>query len=157
MTTRMIKRIGDRDAIVEQHEFEFPYSRSVGRVIGEFLTGLRDQRVLGSRLVDGRVFVPPVEYDPATGADCSELVEVASAGVIKAWAWVNHPRSEHLFSEPFAWALITLDGADAPLLHVVRLDGPRERLTPGVRVVAEWRAERCGHITDIECFRLEEE
>ena len=40
---------------------------ALGRpVIGRFLTGLRDGRILAVRLADGRVLVPPTEYDPAT-------------------------------------------------------------------------------------------
>ena len=49
---------------------EYPggYTRSVGPVIGRFLTGLRDGRILAVRLADGRVLVPPTEYDPTTSA-----------------------------------------------------------------------------------------
>ena len=46
---------------------EFPYRRSVGPVIGAFLTGLRDHKVVGVRTAGGRVLVPPFEYDPETG------------------------------------------------------------------------------------------
>ena len=37
-----------------------------GPSIGRFLTGLRDGRIVGVRLADGRVLVPPTEYDPTT-------------------------------------------------------------------------------------------
>ena len=48
-------------------KLEFPYRRSVGPVIGAFLTGLRDRRVVGVRTAGGHVLVPPFEYDPDTG------------------------------------------------------------------------------------------
>ena len=48
-------------------KLEFPYRRSVGPVIGAFLTGLRERRVVGVRTAGGRVLVPPFEYDPETG------------------------------------------------------------------------------------------
>ena len=44
---------------------EFPggYTRSVGPVIGRFLTELRDGRLVGVRTPAGRVLFPPAEYD----------------------------------------------------------------------------------------------
>ena len=60
---------------------EFPYRRSLGPVVGAFFTGLRDGKVLGSVTKDGRVLVPPLEYDPETGESVEdELVDVAPTG-----------------------------------------------------------------------------
>ena len=66
----------------------FDYTRSVGGVIGAFLTGLRERRILGIRGSDGRVLVPPPEYDPHTCAALSELVDVATVGTVRSWTWV---------------------------------------------------------------------
>src|SRR5438552_2843367 len=71
---------------------EYPYSRSVGPVISRFLTGLRERRIEGIRATDGRVLVPPTEYDPETGDALTEFVEVGTAGVVTTWAWVTSPR-----------------------------------------------------------------
>ena len=46
----------------------FPYKRSLGPVIGAFMTALTEKRILGIRNGDG-VLVPPMEWDPATGAE----------------------------------------------------------------------------------------
>ena len=46
---------------------EYPYTRTTGPVLGPFLTGLRDGRILGVRC-GGRVLCPPLEYDPDTCA-----------------------------------------------------------------------------------------
>ena len=51
------------------HVLEYPYVRSVGPVVGAFLTGFRDGRVVGTRGTGGRVLVPPTEYDPDTGEE----------------------------------------------------------------------------------------
>src|SRR5690242_12959026 len=96
---------------------EFDYTRSLGPVLSQFMTGLRDRRVLGGVLADGRVVVPPPEYDPGTHAQVTELREVAAAGVVQSWSWVAEPVMDQPLSEPFAFALVLLDGADAPLLH----------------------------------------
>lgn len=133
---------------------EYPYSRSVGPVISRFLTGLREGRIEGIRTTDGRVLVPPTEYDPETGDALSEFVAVGTAGVVTTWAWVGSPRPKHLIDHPFAWALVRLDGADTALLHMVDA-GDEARMATGMRVRVRWRAERKGHITDIECFEPE--
>ena len=58
-------------------KLEFPYKRSLGPVIGSFLAGLKEQRLLGARTTSGHVLVPPLEYDPETGESTeAELVEV---------------------------------------------------------------------------------
>ena len=134
---------------------EYPYSRSVGPVISRFLTGLRDGRIEGIRATDGRVLVPPTEYDPETGDTLTEFVEVATAGVVTTWAWVAAPRAKHLLDHPFAWALVRLDGADTALLHMVDA-GDEARMATGMRVRVRWRDERKGHITDIACFEPEQ-
>ncbi len=137
------------------HRLEFPYRRSVGPVIGRFLAGLREGRIEGIRARDGRVLVPPQEYDPVTSARLSEFVTVGTAGVVRTWAWIERPGAGQPLPRPFAWALIRLDGADTGLLHAVDA-GDASRMRTGMRVAVRWRAERVGHIRDIECFVPEE-
>ena len=123
---------------------EYPYTRTTGPVIGPFLPGLRDGHILGSRCGD-RVLCPPMEYDPDTGASLEpDLVEVGPGGVVTSWTWVASPTPKHPFDHPFAFALIRLDGADTPIVHAV--DGP---VTTGTRVVARYRDERKGAVTDV--------
>ena len=58
----------------------FDYTRSTGPVLGTFLTGLRDGQVVGARTSDGKVVVPPPEYDPVTHEAVTDFVdETASA------------------------------------------------------------------------------
>jgi uncharacterized OB-fold protein len=121
-------------------------------VIGRFLTELREGRLVGVRTAQGRVLVPPLEYDPQTGEPVTgEYVEVGPAGTVESWAWVSTPRPGHPLDRPFAWALIRLDGADTALVHAVDAGSAKE-LRQGLRVRPRWRTERAGHITDIESF-----
>lgn len=130
---------------------EFPYRRSLGPVIGSFLTGLRDGKVLGSRTKGGRVLVPPLEYDPETGESVEDgVIEVSETGVVEHAAWVGDPLRKHPLQTPFAWVLVKLDGADTSILHA--LDADQHEAVLGQRVKIRWREERKGHITDIECF-----
>lgn len=130
---------------------EYPFTRTVGPVQSAFFTGLREQVVLGIRTSDGRVMCPPVEYDPATGEDLTDLVELGQAGTVTTWSWEPDPRPDQPLDHPFAWALVRLDGADTALLHAVDAASP-EGMTTGMRVRVRWAGEREGAIRDIACF-----
>ncbi|MGC4935555.1 OB-fold domain-containing protein [Gordonia sp. DT30] len=129
----------------------FGYTRSLGPVLSQFALALRDGRIVGSKGSDGKVAVPPVEFDPTTGAHTTELVDVATVGTVTTWTWNPEPAGPQPLDVPFAWALIRLDGADTALLHAVRVDSPDE-LHTGLRVHARWRAARTGRIDDISHF-----
>jgi uncharacterized OB-fold protein len=129
----------------------FDYTRSTGPVLGRFLSGLRDGLVVGGRTSDGKVVVPPPEYDPVTHAQVDDFVDVADTGTVTSWTWVPEPVKGQPFDRPFAFALVTLDGADVPLLHALDAASPAD-VSTGMRVRIRWREERKGDITDIECF-----
>ncbi|HWJ11729.1 MAG TPA: OB-fold domain-containing protein [Nocardioides sp.] len=129
----------------------FDYTRSTGPVVGRFLSGLRDGVVVGGRTSAGQVVVPPLEFDPVTHEATTEFVEVSSVGTVTSWTWVPEPVKDQPFDRPFAFALVTLDGADVPLLHALDVSSPDE-VTTGMRVRVRWAAERVGHINDIACF-----
>ena len=131
---------------------EFPFTRSLGPVQSAFLTGLREQVVLGVRTRDGRTLVPPVEYDPVTSEELGELVEVAPTGTVTTWAWNHEPRRAQPLATPFAWVLVRLDGADTGLLHALDVPGGPGSVHTGMRVRIRWAAERSGAITDVACF-----
>jgi uncharacterized OB-fold protein len=133
------------------HVLEYPYRRSVGPVLGRFFTGLRDGEILAGRSADGRLLVPPPEYDPVNGKPTAEFVRVTDTGSVVSWTWITAPKRAHPFQRPFAWALIRLDGADSALLHAIDVESA-SRLRTGLRVRARWRPARVGEIHDIECF-----
>lgn len=136
------------------YTLELPYRRSLGPVVGAFMTGLRDRQVLGSRTSSGRVIVPPLEYDPDTGDAIGEMVEVGSAGTVTSWAWIEEPLRKHPLDRPFAWVLVQLDGADTSLVHALDV-GSSGEVSTGMRVRIRWADERRGHISDIACFEPE--
>jgi uncharacterized OB-fold protein len=148
--------MGDDDVLRAPHVLEFPYVRSTGPVVGAFFTGLRQGRLVGIRSPadDGRVVVPPTEYDPVTGEDTTDVVEVGPAGTVTTWAWASAPRPDQPLDRPFAWALVRLDGADTALLHVVDTEGSVDAMASGMRVTARFRPaeERSGTWRDLECF-----
>jgi uncharacterized OB-fold protein len=134
----------------------FDYTRSVGPLLSQFFTALRERRILGVRGSDGRVHVPPAEFDPVTYERLTEIVPVASVGTVVSWTWQPAPLEAQPLDRPFAWALIKLDGADTPLLHAVDA-GSSDEISTGARVHAHWVDEPVGAITDIAYFALGDE
>ncbi len=139
------------DLLRQEFESSFTYTRSTGPIVGRFLTELRNRRIVGIKGVDGKVLVPPLEFDPETFEALHDFVEVEETGVVQTWCWVNQPREKHLMNKPFAWALIQLDGADTPMLHMVDA-GDESSMATGGRVKVRWADETKGSITDIVCF-----
>ncbi len=135
---------------------EYPFRRTLGPVQSAFFTGLREGMVLGVRGSDGRVHCPPVEYDPVTSEELTDLVEIGTSGTVTTWSWEPSPRPQQLLDRPFGWALIRLDGADTAMLHVVDA-GSADRMATGMRVRIRWAEDRPGGMADIACFEPEEE
>ncbi|WP_101756831.1 Zn-ribbon domain-containing OB-fold protein [Oceanicoccus sp. KOV_DT_Chl] len=129
----------------------YTYTRSTGPIVGRFLTELRNRKVVGIKGSDGKVIVPPVEYDPVTAEALSEFVDVADTGTVQTWSWIKHPRPSHLLQKPFAFALILMDGADTPMLHMVDA-GDEAAMSTGMKVKVRWADEPKGFIDDIAYF-----
>ncbi|MGV0744403.1 Zn-ribbon domain-containing OB-fold protein [Mycolicibacterium sp. XJ870] len=151
-----------RPASIDQHEpplsaplkLSFDYTRSVGPLLSQFFTALRERRIVGVRGSDGRVHVPPAEYDPVTYESLTEVVPVSSVGTVVSWTWQPQPLEGQPLDRPFAWALIKLDGADTLMLHALDMGGAAssESVSTGMRVHAHWVDEPVGAITDIAYF-----
>jgi uncharacterized OB-fold protein len=140
----------------QEMPMEFGYKHSTGEVIGRFLAGLKEQKKIWGQRVSGQgVVVPPLGYSEVDASASGEWVEVSPAGEVTAVAVVHEPLERlHPFSQPFAYVLVKLDGADTALPHVVK-DG-LDKLRVGCRVEAEWKPDdqRVGSILDIACFRV---
>jgi uncharacterized OB-fold protein len=130
---------------------EFDYTRSLGPVLSRFMSALRQRQVLGGVLSDGRVVVPPPEYDPVTHAAVTDVVPVSDFGIVTSWSWVAEPVAQQPLDRPFAFAQVLLDGADAPMLHAVAVDSPAD-ISSGMRVRIRWADEPTGTIRDIAWF-----
>jgi uncharacterized OB-fold protein len=129
-------------------EVGFDYTRSLGPTLSAFMTGLAAGRILGVRGSDGRVHVPPVEYDPVTAEALTDLVEVGTEGTVTSWTRMPEPLAGQPLQHPFHWALIRLDGADTPMVHAVDAD----EVHTGMRVRVRWAEQRGNGIRDIACF-----
>jgi len=132
-------------------EIEFDYTRSLGPVLSQFMAALAERRILGARGADGRVHAPPFEYDPVSAEPPASLTEVGPEGTVISWSWMPEPLAGQPLAEPFAWALIRLDGADTAMLHAVDA-GSAAAMGTGLRVRPRWAERPAGSIRDIACF-----
>ena len=138
-------------SLIAPHILDYTYKCSLGPILSQFFTGLRDKKLVGVKRKDGSVLFPPKEYDPDTAESLDEMVPVQDEGVVRSWAWVGAPRKQQPLDKPFAYALIQLDGADTTFLHVVD-GGSESAMKTGMRVKARWAAETIGSVKDIACF-----
>ena len=132
-------------------EIGFDYTRSLGPTLSRFMAALAYRRILGSRGADGRVHAPPFEFDPVTFDPPDDLVPVGPEGTVTTWSWAPQPLEGQPLAQPFAWALIRLDGADTAMLHAVDA-GSAAAMRTGMRVRPRWAEQRAGDIRDILCF-----
>ena len=135
-------------------EIEFDYTRSLGPVLSQFMAALAERRFLGARAADGRVHAPPFEYDPVSAGPPSELVPVGPEGTVISWSWMPDPLAGQPLAEPFAWALIKLDGADTAMLHAVDA-GDESKMSTGMRVRVRWTGDSAPDMSSIACFEPE--
>ncbi|MEE2961649.1 MAG: DNA-binding protein [Myxococcota bacterium] len=141
-------------SLVAPYKLEYAYKRSLGPILSEFFTGLLNKRILGVRMSDGGVMVPPAEYDPRTGESLGELIAVSDSGVVESWSWNGCPESGNVEFE--GWALIRLLGSTTGLLHRIR-SSSQDKIFRGAVVKAIWAAQRHGMITDLEAFVPEDD
>lgn len=144
---------GAGDTFTAPLELSYPYNRTVGLALSRFFTSLMEGRLEGTRGSDGRVYFPPAEFDPLTGDQLTEWVALPETGTVSTWAWQSAPAEGQPLDRPFAWALVTIDGADVPMLHAVDA-GSIDRISTGARVKVRWAEQRSGGVNDIACFDL---
>lgn len=153
--------LAEHASLCAPYTIEFAFQRTVGPKIGTFLAGLRDARLFGVRTPRG-VLCPPLEFDPVTGSETGELVELEPVGSITTWTWVP-ARPGDPVPHDFAWALVAIDGTvstfaggdqRSDFFHAVDVGGDRARLRNGLRVRARWRPTRVGDLRDLECFEV---
>jgi len=143
-----------KDLLRAPFELAYTYKRSNGPVMSKFFESLGERKILGTKSSTGKVFAPAAEFDPDTHEALSEIIEVGPGGVVETFSWIENPQHHHLIKQPFAFALIKLDGADTSMLHMIT-NCDESDLYIGSRVTAMWSETQEQRITDIQFFTLE--
>jgi uncharacterized OB-fold protein/acyl dehydratase len=140
---------------VVEGKLALPYQYFAGKTGSRFLTALRKENVIkGVRCpACDKVFVPPrATCERCFAPIADNWVTLKPTGTVTGFTVIRYAEPHQPFKPPFIQALIKLDGADTPLVHVVRGIGPSE-IKVGLRVEAEFARKPTATIMDIACFR----
>ena len=139
---------GSAETVIRLH----PFSRTASS--SQFFTALRERHVVGVRGSDGRVLVPPAEFDPVTYEPLTEIVPVASVGTVHVVDVATRAAGG-----PAAGPAVRV-GADQtrrrrhPAAARRRRRARPDAISTGARVHVHWVDEPVGAITDIAYFAL---
>ncbi len=144
-----------QELVVMDGRIKVPYRWFAGEVGTRYLESLRDERkFLGTRCPKcGKTYHIPRRNCPECLAECSQWVELGSAGTLESYTVVreHHPQLSPL-PLPYGYGIIKLEGADTGFLHLL---GEFEEggLAVGARVEAVFSDAREGNILDVRYFR----
>lgn len=131
-----------------------PYTYFAGRVGSTFITTLRDKhKIMGVTCnTCGKVFVPPRQTCERCMEDIrNNWVELSDSGEVVNFTIVRYDDKHLPRKAPFALAMIKLDGADTPMVHILEnLD--LEKIAIGMKVKAVFAAKTTNTILDIDHF-----
>lgn len=151
----MQKTVDSADAYVIEGKLALPYCYFAGRVGSTFITTLRDSKqILGVRCdTCSKVFVPPRQTCERCMADIRDnWVPVENTGEVVNFTVVRYS-DKHLPREaPYILALIKLDGADTPMVHILD-EVKSDAVKPGMRVEAVFSENPASTILNIDHFK----
>jgi len=150
----MNNAVDTRDAYIIEGKMALPYSYFAGRVGSRFITAIRDQKTIrGVRCENcDTVFVPPRQTCEKCLADIRDnWVDLGDTGEIVNFTVVRYADKHLPKDPPFVLAMIKLEGADTPLVHIVDGMAP-EQVTVGQRVKAVFTGKATSTLLDIDHF-----
>jgi uncharacterized OB-fold protein len=146
------------DCFVVEGKLALPYQYFAGRTGSRFIVSLRDDKKIKGVKCNkcAKVFVPPRSscdtcFEDLTG----NWVEVADTGQVTGFTIVRYAEPHQPVKPPYIQALIKLDGADTPLVHIVK-GLPLSKMKVGLRVKAVFAKKTTATIMDIDHFRPDE-
>jgi uncharacterized OB-fold protein len=114
------------------------YTVTAGRTYSRYLHALAQKRIIGGRCPRcTKVYVPPRGSCPTCGVPTGEELALAHSATVTTFCIVNIPFGAMPFKPPYVVASLLLDGADLPILHLVRGIEP-DQVRMGLRVRAVW-------------------
>lgn len=142
------------DCFLVNGKLALPYTYFAGRVGSKFLTTIRDEKkIMGMKCNKcNKVFVPPRQTCDVCMEDIRDnWVDVQNTGKVTNFTVVRY-NDKHLPKKaPYILAMIKLEGADTPLVHVVEgIDLDKAKI--GMKVKAVFADETTNTIMDIDHF-----
>ena len=153
MTTKQMK--GFEDSYVVEGKMALPYTYFAGRVGSKFITTIRDQKkIMGVKCPTCNVvYLPPRQVCDKDFTDIRDKwVEVSNTGTVTNFTVVRYNDKHLPRKTPFVLALIKLDGADTPFMHILE-ECAIEDVKIGMNVEAVFAKETTNTILDIDHFK----
>jgi uncharacterized OB-fold protein len=142
------------DCFLVDGKLALPYTYFAGRVGSKFLTTIRDEKkIMGIKCNKcNKVFVPPRQTCDVCMEDIRDnWVDVQNTGKVTNFTVVRYDDKHLPKKAPYVLAMIQLDGADTPLVHVVEgIDLDKAKI--GMKVQAVFAKETTNTILDIDHF-----
>jgi len=141
-------------AFVVEGKLALPYQYFAGVVGSKFLVALRDEKkILGMKCEKcEKVFIPPRATCERCFSDLTDnWVELADTGVVTGFTVIRYEEPYQPKKPPYVLAMIKLDGADTPLVHLLECDDTANA-DIGMKVRAVFAEKRTGSILDISHF-----
>ena len=138
-----------------EHDLDARYAWDAGVAIGRFLDGLEEGLILGRECRScRRMLVPPRMFCERCFRGTDAWVEAQQTGIVQTFSICHVRWDMQPLDEPEIPAVISIDGSDGGLLHMLGDVGPDD-VSVGMAVEAVWRpeSERTGSILDISHFR----
>jgi uncharacterized OB-fold protein len=142
------------DCYLVDGKLALPYTYFAGRVGSKFLTTIRDEKkIMGIKCNKcNKVFVPPRQTCDVCMEDIRDnWVDVQNTGEVANFTVVRYDDKHLPKKAPYVLAMIKLEGADTPLVHVVEGIDP-DKATIGMKVQAVFADETTNTIMDIDHF-----
>ena len=153
MTTNQIK--GFEDSYQVEGKMALPYSYFAGRVGSKFITTIRDQKkIMGVQCPTcNTVYLPPRQVCDIDFTDIRDKwVELSNTGTVTNFTVVRYDDKHLPRKAPFVLALVKLDGAGTPFMHILE-ECKIEDVKIGMKVEAVFAKETTNTILDIDHFK----
>ncbi|HQL82491.1 MAG TPA: 3-keto-5-aminohexanoate cleavage protein, partial [Spirochaetota bacterium] len=153
MTTKQMK--GYEDSFIVEGKMALPYTYFAGRVGSKFITTIRDQKkIMGVKCpACGIVYLPPRQVCDKDFTDIRDnWVEVGKEGTVTNFTVVRYDDKHLPRKAPFVLALVKLEGADTPFMHIVE-ECPIDNVKIGMKVEAVFADKTTSTILDIDHFK----
>ena len=149
-----MKKKGFEDSFIMDGKMALPYSYFAGRVGSNFITTIRDQKkIMGVKCPKcNKVYVPPRQVCEKDFTDLREnWVDLKNNGEVTNFTVVRYDDKHLPRKAPFVLAMVKLDGADTPFVHILEGVKPDD-VNIGMKVEAVFAEEPTNTILDIDHF-----
>ena len=151
----MSQQKDNKDCLIFEGKLALPYSYFAGRVGSKFITTLRDKKkIMGVKCPTcNTVFIPPRQVCNKDFTDIRDnWIELGNTGTVVGFTVVRYDDKHLPRKAPFVMALIKLDGADTPFMHILE-ECSIEDVKIGMNVEAVFAAQATNTILDIDHFK----